>query len=212
MNEKGDKDAIIVYTYNKKYDTYSYIDVRVYDESGKLIKKYHKSDMYDGAASNDETLVRDERFLGLKHICSTYPGKIEVSYEEDLSSFIDFDTWVLQQGEQSVAKCNLKYHVRIQALVLNIIVKIYPLARQREMTGNSKSYNWSVSNRKAFKIEEGAKTWRVVPKVEFAINNFNCYGYPGDISSWQSYGKWVYGSEQRCLYPKSAARLPRSKK
>src|SRR5271154_6127553 len=44
LNERGDKDAIILYGYNKKYDTYSYIDVHVYDESGKMIKKYHKSD------------------------------------------------------------------------------------------------------------------------------------------------------------------------
>src|ERR1700743_3811222 len=47
LNEKGDKEAVIVYGYNKKYDIYSYIDVHVYDESGKGIKKYHKSDMYD---------------------------------------------------------------------------------------------------------------------------------------------------------------------
>src|ERR1700712_220035 len=46
LNEKADKEAIITYGYNRKYDTYSYIDVRVYDENGKVIKKYHKSDMY----------------------------------------------------------------------------------------------------------------------------------------------------------------------
>ncbi len=34
---------------------------------------------------------------------------------------------------------------------------------------------------------------RVIPRVEFAIDQFDCYGYPGDISSWQNFGKWLQG-------------------
>lgn len=191
LNEKGDKEAVVVYPYNKKYDTYSFIDVRVYDESGKMIKKYHKSDMYDGAASNDETLVSDERFLGLKHSVSRYPESIEVSYEENLNSFIDFDPWVLQHGEQSLQ--NETYKVITGAgLGFRYKCQNISLVPTNGQEGEFEIYNWSVSNKKAFKIEEGAKEWRIVPRVEFAINKFNCYGYPGDISSWQSYGKWVY--------------------
>ncbi len=67
LNEKGDKKAMVAYEYNRKYDTYSYIDVHIYDENGKMIKKYHKSDFYDVAAPGGETLVSDDRFLLLKH-------------------------------------------------------------------------------------------------------------------------------------------------
>lgn len=191
LNEKGDKDAIIVYGYNKKYDTYSYIDVHVYDESGKMIKKYHKSDMYDGAASSDETLVSDERFLGLKHTVSRYPETLEVSYEEDLSSFIDFDPWVLQHGEQSLQNETCKVFVNPD---LGFKYKCENISIEPIKAGEAEfeTYSWSVSNKKAFKIEDGAKAWRVLPEVKFTINKFNCYGYPGDLSSWQSYGKWVY--------------------
>src|SRR4051812_15548680 len=47
LNEKGDHEAIMLMGYNRKYDTYSSIEMRVYNEKGDLIKKYHKSDMYD---------------------------------------------------------------------------------------------------------------------------------------------------------------------
>src|SRR3569833_2841966 len=67
LNEKGDGAAVVQYLYNRKFDNYSFIDIHVYDQSGKMIKKYHKSDMYDGAAASDETLVTDDRFLGLRH-------------------------------------------------------------------------------------------------------------------------------------------------
>ncbi len=191
LNEKGDKDAIIVFSYNKKFDTYSNIDVRVYDESGKAIKKYHKSDMYDGAASSDETLVSEDRFLGLKHTVSRYPETIEVSYEEDLNSFIDLDAWMLQHGEQSLQ--NETYKVFVEpGLGFRYKCENISLNPAKANEGEFETYTWSVANKKAFKIEEGAKAWRILPNVKFAVNKFNCYGYPGDLSSWQSYGKWVY--------------------
>jgi len=191
LNEKGDKDAVIVFLYNRKYDTYSSIDVRVYDESGKAIKKYHKSDMYDGAASSESTLVSDERFLGLKHAITHYPETVELSYEEDLSSFIDFDPWVLQHGEQSLQNETYKIIVAPD-LGFRYKCQNISVAPVKAKEGEFEIYNWDVSNRKAFKIEEGAKGWRVIPSVNFAVNKFNCYGYPGDISTWQDYGKWVY--------------------
>lgn len=191
LNEKGDKDAVVVYRYNKKYDTFSFIDVHVYDEKGRLIKKYHKSDMYDGATSSDETLVSDERFLGLKHTVSQYPETIEVNYEEDLNSFIDFEPWVLQHGEQSLQNETYKVFVS-PAFGFRYKCENISLSPVKGSEGEFEIYTWSVSNRKAFKIEEGAKEWRVLPNVKFTTNKFNCYGYPGDISTWQSYGKWVY--------------------
>src|ERR1700742_3082413 len=108
LNEKGDREAIITYLYNKKFDTYSFIDVHIYDENGKMIKKYHKSDMYDGAASSDETLVSDDRFLGLKHTVTKYPETIEVNYEENVNSYISLPAWYIQRVEQSVQEEHYK--------------------------------------------------------------------------------------------------------
>ena len=112
LNEKGDREAIVEYGYNKKYDNYSFIDVHVYDESGKMIKKYHKVDMYDAAASSDETLVTDERFLYLKHSVAKYPETIEIEYEENVSSTVGIDEWRIQGDEQSVQ--NSYCHISIR--------------------------------------------------------------------------------------------------
>ena len=46
LNEKGDDEGIMVLGYNKYY-SYSDILMRVFNEKGDLIKKYHKSDMED---------------------------------------------------------------------------------------------------------------------------------------------------------------------
>lgn len=193
LNEKGDKEAIIVFSYNKKFDTYSNIEFHIYDESGKVIKKYHKSDMYDGASSSDETLVSDDRFLGLKHTVSHYPETIEVSYEENLNSYIDLPDWYIQQKrEQSVQEEHYKIWCDPTA-GLRYKSKNISLVPVKTSDGAYDSYSWEVKNLKAIKKEEESKSWAVLPNVVFGTSLFNCYGYPGDFNSWQSFGRWIQG-------------------
>ncbi|MDO3627025.1 DUF3857 domain-containing transglutaminase family protein [Mucilaginibacter sp. BT774] len=211
LNEKGDKDAVIVFSYNKKFDTYSNIDVHVYDESGKMIKKYHKSDMYDGAASSDETLVSDDRFLGLKHTVSRYPETIEVSYEEDLNSYIDLPSWYIQEKREQSAQ---EEHYKIwcePAAGLRYKSKNISLTPVKTSDGSYDVYSWNVRNLKALKKEEESESWTVLPNVVFATSLFNCYGYAGDFSTWQNFGKWIQGlNNDMCIL--SAPRIAEIKK
>jgi hypothetical protein len=193
LNEKGDKEATIVYSYNRKFDSYSFIDIHVYDANGKMIKKYHKSDMYDGAASSDETLVSDDRFLGLKHTVASYPETIEVSYEENISSYISLPTWYIQERvEQSVQEERYKI-LADPAVGLQYKCKNISLVPVKASEGITDSYTWQAKNIRAIKKEEQAMPSRILPSVSFSTSLFNCYGYPGDISSWQNFGLWIKG-------------------
>jgi Domain of Unknown Function with PDB structure (DUF3857)/Transglutaminase-like superfamily len=190
LNERGDKEAVIELSYNKKYDNYGFIDVRVYDTDGKLIKKYHKSDMYDGLASDNETLVTDERFLALKHSISKYPETIEVEYEETLTSFIDLPSWYVQDHlEQSVQNSQYKVSANpnIGFRYKNKNLSILP---DKSNSGEYEVYRWAVKNIKAIKREDNSMSWTVLPHVLFAVNKFEFYGVPGDLSNWENYGKW----------------------
>src|SRR6185437_461654 len=102
LNEKGDGEAIMRLFYSKKYDSYSDIVMRVYDEKGNVIKKYHKGDLYDFSATGGADLVTDERVMALKHTIAAYPETIEIEYEEDLSSFFDIGQWAIQRNQQAV--------------------------------------------------------------------------------------------------------------
>ena len=209
LNEKGDREAVITYSYNKKYDTYSFIDVHIYDENGKMIKKYHKSDMYDGAASSDETLVSDDRFLGLKHTVTKYPETIEINYEEDISSYISLPAWYIQKRvEQSVQEEHYKILVD-PAMGLRYKCKNLSITPVKASEETADSYTWQIKNVKAIKKEEEAMPWRILPNVIFSTNLFDCYGYPGDLSSWQSFGKWIQGlnSDMCTLSPARIAEI-----
>jgi hypothetical protein len=189
LNEKADREAIMELFYNKKYDSYSDIIMRVYDDKGNVIKKYHKSDLNDYSATSGANLVTDERVLALKHTIASYPETIEIEYEEDVNSFFDIGEWNIQGDEQSVQ--NAYYRIVIDKdagfRYLNKNTKIQPL--KKEVDGKSE-YSWEVKNLKAIKLEEHAQSWRVFPRVCFSSTKFNLNGYPGDISTWDNYGKW----------------------
>lgn len=191
LNEKGDREAEMVLGYNRKYDTFSDIEMRIYNDKGVSIKKYHKGDMYDGAANGGE-LVSDERFLGVRHTIASYPCTIEQECEEDVSSSLDLGRWYIQEDEQAVQ--NASYHIQISNdagfRFLNRNTSIQPV---KTTTGNISDYTWKVSNLKAFKMEEGAVSWKVLPRIYFAASSFQFYGVKGDFTTWQNYGKFIQG-------------------
>ncbi len=209
LNEKADNEASLTLYYNKKYDTYGSIALSVYDANGLPIKKYHKSDFYDGSASDDETMVTNERFMAQKHPIVSYPVTIEVEYEETLNSFISLDSWRIQDRvEQAVQNasykisCNPSVGLRFK----NSNTNIKP---QKTESGGLETYTWTVKNLKAIKKEENVLLWNVLPRISFAVNTFNCYGYPGDFSNWQSFGKWIKGlNDDVCtLSPERVAQI-----
>ncbi|HTD98771.1 MAG TPA: DUF3857 domain-containing protein [Mucilaginibacter sp.] len=193
LNEKAERQAIIQYGYNRKYDTYSFVDIHIYDDKGKMIKKYHKSDMYDGADDGDETLVSDERFLALKHTIANYPATIEIEYEESLTSFITPDDWDIQDHlEQSVQ--NSTYKVLADPSVgFKYKCKNISLSPKKTDDPHYEVFTWELKNLKPIKKEENVRGWTVLPRILFSTSIFNCRGYPGDLSTWQSFGKWMQG-------------------
>jgi len=189
LNEKADHEAVLDLYYNKKFDSYSSIVMRVYDANGNVIKKYHKSDMEDYAAMDDVSLVQDGRILYLKHTVASYPETIEIEYESSTSSFFDLGGWNIQADQQAVQ--NSYYHLTVDSNAgfryLNKNTDIKPI---KKAINEKDDYYWEVKNLKAIKLEEKAEGWRVFPHIYFAQNKFNQEGYPGELSSWNSYGKW----------------------
>jgi hypothetical protein len=190
LNEKANKEAEMVLPYNRKFNTIGSAEMKVYDADGKLLKRYHKGDMYDGLYSDNETLVSDDRFLAVRHIIVNYPVTIEMNVEEDINSIINIGSWEIQKTEQSVQNsyCQVLISGNAGFRYLNKNTTIKP---KKDTFQNVVRYSWQASNLKAFKPEKGSMPWRVLPVVTFAADKFQFYGVPGDISSWQNFGKWI---------------------
>ncbi|WP_183568155.1 DUF3857 domain-containing protein [Mucilaginibacter sp. SP1R1] len=191
LNEKGDNEATLILYYNRKYDSYSNIEMNIYNAAGLLIKKYHKGDMYDGSASDDETIVTDDRYLGLKHAIAAYPVTIELIYQENESSFISLNSWYIQDKmEQAVQNEYCKIYVSPTLGFKYKSSNTYVKPEKGNVDGLD-TYAWTIKNMKAIKKEENVMFWNIQSKISFGLAAFDCYGYPGDFTSWQSFGKWI---------------------
>ncbi|GAB3932925.1 DUF3857 domain-containing protein [Mucilaginibacter myungsuensis] len=193
LDQKGDDAGEMVMFYNRKFDTYSNIEIKVYGATGQLLKKYKKSDMYERSAVNDETIVTDDRLLAIQHTIPSYPTTIELVYEENITSYINLNSWMIRpKADVSVQLATCKVTVdpaagfRYQAQ--NIAVQPH-----KDTQGSSKmeTYFWEVKDLKANKPEENTLPWQMQQKVSFAINNFEYYGTGGAMDSWQNFGKWI---------------------
>ncbi|PJJ83674.1 DUF3857 domain-containing transglutaminase family protein [Mucilaginibacter auburnensis] len=189
LDQKGDHHGDVALPYDKKFNQITDAKVLIYDANGKLIKKYSKSDFYDRAATDEQTLASNYRVLLLSHTISSYPTTVEIIWERSTNSYLDLGRWQYLPEETAVE--NAYYKVSAVPLVgfryKNNNTNISPRTLKN---GNYDVYEWDVHNLKTFKPEDDAIEWRVYPYVVFATNQFSFDGLPGDLTSWESYGKW----------------------
>lgn len=189
LNEKGDGNAALVLGYDKKFTSIDNVQMMIYNAAGVQIKKYRKSDFYDHAAVDGISIVTDDRVLIQEHSIASYPATIEITYEKDMNSYLDLSEWNIEGSEKSVQFAEYKISVN-PSLGFRYMNKHIQIKPEKTKDGELDKYTWQVSNLKAIKPEDDALAWQVLPKILFATNSFQFAGLPGDISSWESYGKW----------------------
>ncbi|MEO3405912.1 DUF3857 domain-containing transglutaminase family protein [Mucilaginibacter sp. CAU 1740] len=189
LNEKGDGAAFLPLFYDKKFSSIDDAQMLVYNAAGTMIKKYRKSDFYDRAAIDGISIVTDDRVLLVEHTISIYPTTIEIIYETDRNSYLDLGEWNIQTRERSVQNADYTFFVN-PAVGFRYMNKNINIKPEKSAVGELEKYTWHVKNLKAIKPEDDAEAWQVMPKIMFAANSFQFGGIPGDISTWQNYGKW----------------------
>jgi hypothetical protein len=192
LNEKGDRAAQLGVQYDKQFNKVDDVKMLVYDASGKQIKKYSKSDMYDRSASDNETLASNSRVLLLEHTISAYPTTIEVFIEKTDNSRLDVGNWQIQRPEVAVQNAEYKISA-VPSVGFRYLSHNTNIKPHQSKEGDYDVYSWDVHNLKATKPEEDAPAWTIYPFISFAANSFEFDGIPGDLSTWQSYGKWYQG-------------------
>lgn len=189
LDEKAEDAAMLYLPYSKKYSSVNAAQMLVYDATGKLIKKYGKSDMYDRSAEDGMSVITDSRFMVMQHSVASYPITIETYYEITQYSYLDLSQWRIQPPETGVQNATYKITVvpDVHFRYKNKNTNITPI---KETAGGYDVYTWQVKNLKAVEPEEEAPAWTVTPHIIFAADKFEYYGMEGDFSSWQNFGKW----------------------
>jgi hypothetical protein len=177
--------------YNK-FISINSISCVLYDESGKEIKHVKKKDMQDISGSDEETLMTDTRYKQNDFYHNNYPYSVEYEEEDDLNGILFFPSWdpidaagVAVEYSKYVLIAPSDYEVRYKAFNFDSPPDI------KEQSGK-KIYTWEIRNLRARTHEILSPEWsELVPHVMMAPSDFEAQGYKGNMSSWESYGRFI---------------------
>ncbi|WP_312076238.1 DUF3857 domain-containing protein [Chryseobacterium sp.] len=188
----------------QKGDVVSNVKVTVYDESGKKIKSFSKSDFLDIAANSQGSFYSDNRAMILNYTPASFPYTVEFSYDqkEESTVFIP-DFTPFHSFNISLEKSTFSI---VNNSGINLRSKIYTspfgyASVNSDDKGNSKTYVYE--NIPAMDDEVLVPNpEKILPKVSFSLDKFTLVGKKGDITSWKDFGLWYYNN---LLTPVSAS-------
>jgi len=195
LNKDGDSDARAYIPYEKG-NSISDVKVNVYDEAGKKIKSFSKSDFGDFANNDQGTFYSDNRVMVLSYTPTQYPYTVEFSYQigdENTVFLPDFTPF--RSTKISLEEAQMKF---INKSGIDLKTKIYPSAYNytsviESDNAGEKTYTYknvpAIDN--VFLLPQPVK---ILPKVSFALTKFNLEGKQGSINSWSDFGSWYYNS------------------
>jgi hypothetical protein len=191
LNSKAKSYASETLSYDK-LSKISDFNAIVFDEAGNQIKKLKNKDIIDQSAYDGFSLYSDYR---LKHADLTqtiFPFTVYFDYSIDYDFLYEIPDVEFVPGE----------NVSVQSSAYEIIfptglgprfkqVNLDLKPTQNNLPDGLKSLLWKVENLKSMRREPlGPSLTYLAPKIIIAPTIFNYGGYPGDMSTWESYGKW----------------------
>ncbi|WP_428067947.1 DUF3857 domain-containing protein [Chryseobacterium gambrini] len=195
LNKDGDSDAQIYIPYEKG-NSISDIKVNIYDESGKKIKSFSKSDFGDFANNNHGTFYSDNRVMALSYTPTQYPYTVEFSYQiADENTVFLPDFIPFRSTNISLEEAQMKI---INKSGIELKTKTYPSVYNYTSVTESDNAGEKIYSYKnvpaiddAFLLPQPIK---ILPKVSFALTKFNLEGKQGSINNWGEFGSWYYNS------------------
>lgn len=195
LNKDGDDDAVAYIPYDKS-SSISNVKVTVYDEFGKKVKSYSKSDFGDFANNKQGVFYSDNRVLVFSFTPTQYPYTVDLSYQMEEKNTVFIPDFVpFYSTNTSLEEAEFKV---INASGIDLRTKIYPskygyASVVESGNGNDKTYSFKnvPAIEDAFMIPQPVK---ILPKVSFSLTKFNLAGKQGTLNNWTDFGTWYYNN------------------
>ena len=191
LKKSGGKHAKLYVNYDK-FDRINYIEGRIYDKFGKLIRKLKKNDIKDISKYDGFSLYTDNRLKFIGKPVLTPPYTVEYEYEKKIKGLYGVPGWypVLNENiavENAYFSIQYPNTVRVHTKKINcedvIIDNLYLDA------DNLKTYH--LKNYKAIKTETfNNNYYNYMPIVKHRLSDFILDGYKGNSDSWENLGAW----------------------
>ncbi|WP_113924243.1 DUF3857 domain-containing transglutaminase family protein [Cognataquiflexum aquatile] len=170
------------------------IDGRVYDMMGSVIKKGGKSDISDYSNFNSFSIYEDNRIKLMDLRQLDFPYTVEFEYEVEYPNLFFLTNWYPQSYPNIPVEIAQGKYIYPQATKLRFFSKTIDDKHltSNELEGGLIEKSWKIENMEAFEPEIMLPLEESPVKVLFVgASEFEYEGFQGDLSSWESMGKWI---------------------
>lgn len=193
LNEDGKEHANIVIPQDKFNELKNFSGAVLNSETGKVIKKIGRSDLFTMAYSQD--FESDSKYSIYRFKPSTYPFTVKYEYEiRHKNGILGYPAFMpitsfgmaVEKAEYTIT---IPQEQKLRYRSSNVS-QVEPLVATN---GKTVSYTWAIENSKPIRYEPFApKLSTVMPVVRAAPEEFCMEGKCGNMASWESLGGWSY--------------------
>lgn len=184
----GDRHSNAYEGYDKN-TTIKKLEAKIYDATGKEIKKVKKNDFVDESAVSGATLYSDSRVKYLNYTPVRYPYTLEYNSVVEYTSTAFVPQWRPIDG----------YYLAVQYSEFEIINNSeVPLRNKKENFDNYNievlgDYHVVAKNLEGVKYETYSPDLSTfTPRLKTALTTFDMEGVKGINNNWEDFGKWMY--------------------
>ena len=191
MSAAGDRYSTIFIPYNPTTKVNN-IKVEMLDGAGKVIKTFAKKDFSDYTNNPSAGLYTDDRILVLRTISTKYPFTLKTSYETNTSNTIYLSSFSpMNSYNVALEKTNLSI-TNNSGITVRTKTNDKPLGKVSE-SKDGNVWKYSYQNIPAINHEDLSPSLDfLIPNVEFSPEKFSLAGKQGDLTDWNSFGKWYF--------------------
>lgn len=191
MSAAGDRYSTIYIPYNPTTKVND-IKVEMLDGAGKVIKTFAKKDFSDYTNNPSAGLYTDDRILVLRTISTKYPFTLKTSYETSTSNTIYLSSFSpMNSYNVALEKTNLSI-TNNSGITVRTKTNNKPLGKVSE-SKDGNVWKYSYQNIPAINHEDLSPSLDyLIPNVEFSPEKFSLAGKQGDLTDWNSFGKWYF--------------------
>lgn len=194
LNSQGDK-LINPSIYHDNSIKVNKAEVKIYNASGKEIKKYKKKDFKDRSSVSSGTLYSDSRVMYLDYVPSSYPYTFEISYETTSKNTVFLPNfYFLSAYRLSTQNSEVSIIYNSKEIQINTVeMQLDNLSVIRELKPGFVHYK--TQDLKAIKTEAfGPYFFEIAPQVKFSPQKFIYEGITGEVKSWNELGQWFFNN------------------
>jgi hypothetical protein len=192
LNKAGNDFANYISHYDK-FTTIDYASAILYDGKGKELKQYKKKEMPDFADIDGNSLMVDDRYIGVNFAYRSYPYTVGFEEDDTNDGVLSFTDWspvgstnLSVQYSKYIIIAPSNYQVRYKQLNFSMP----PVITEKD---GKKTYVWEIKNIPSQTPEAFAPPRiSIFPYMMVAPSDFEAQGYAGNMSTWENYGKFIY--------------------